>query len=349
MKAGKSLSELAHAIESNIDLKEDYVADTRELTMVAQPNNLLRVSDMAQAVPTEHCHKQLATYTGIGAKYYEKMRSDSPALLAGNVNHWLHKDDGARRMVRTLGGSARAFLSDMYLRIDNEHIAEQALKAFGDISEISIASCDVTDKKLYIKAVFPRTEREVKVGDAVQSGVIISNSEIGQGRFRIDPFWLRLWCLNGCASMVKGNGWSRIHRGSRIENDGVVYQQDTIEAATAAILLQTRDAIKHYADPNYFDGFVGKLQAASVSTQIEKPIESVEKLGKAIGLTKDEGDSILERLIRNGDYTQYGMLNAVTNLANDTESYDRATELEFLGGQVLDLNPTQWEQIAVAA
>jgi hypothetical protein len=43
------------------------------------------------------------------------------------------------------------------------------------------------------------------------------------------------------------------------------------------------------------------------------------------------------------------MLNAVTNLANDTESYDRATELEFLGGQVLDLNPSQWERIAVAA
>jgi hypothetical protein len=72
-------------------------------------------------------------------------------------------------------------------------------------------------------------------------------------------------------------------------------------------------------------------------------------LSKTVGLTQTEGESILERLIRKGDYSQYGMLNAVTNLANDTESYDRATELEFLGGQVLDLNPSQWERIAVAA
>ena len=43
------------------------------------------------------------------------------------------------------------------------------------------------------------------------------------------------------------------------------------------------------------------------------------------------------------------MLNAVTNLANDTDSYDRASELELLGGRILDLPANQWHEVAIAA
>jgi hypothetical protein len=355
MKQGKTLSELAATLERNAEAKRDFVADTREITMSPQDNTLqVGVNGGGiDASPTDHCHNQVATYTGIGRRYYRKMMEDSPALLAGNVNHWLHKmpeeDKANRRMVRTMDGQARAFLSDHYLRVDHEHIAEVALQAFQAVPELDVVSCDVTDRKLYIKAVFPRTEQEVKVGDPVQSGVIVSNSEIGGGRSRVDPFWMRLWCLNGCSSMVKEKGYSRIHRGSKIENDGIVYQQDTIEAASKAALLQIRDAVTTFADPKWFDGFVERLRQATEGPIIQKPIDAVQELGKTIGFTSDESDSILERLIRAGDYSQYGMLNAVTNLANDTESYDRASQLEFMGGQILDLNPTQWERIAVAA
>ena len=350
MKTGKTLSDLAATLERNANAKCDFVADTRQITMTPDDNRIV-VADTS-ATPTDHCHNQIATYTGIGRRYYRKMADDSPALLAGNVNHWLHKEPTEkenRRMVRTMDGKARAFLSDCYLRVDNEHIAAIALRVFSDIPDLNVVSCDVTDKKLYIKAVFPRTEREVKVGDAVQSGVVVSNSEIGGGRSRVDPFWMRLWCLNGCASMIKEKGYSRIHRGSKIENDGIIYQQDTIEAATQLALLQIRDAVTTFADPKWFDGFVETLRKATETPLVERPVKAVEVLAKTVGFTQEEGESILERLIREGDYSKYGMLNAVTNLANDTDSYDRASELEFIGGQILDLSPTQWERVAVAA
>ena len=349
MKTGMTLQGLAQQLELNAAAKSDYVADTREITMSADTNELQLSGVVSE--PTDHCHRQVATHTGIGTRYYEQMRNDSPALLADNVNHWFHKETEkpSRRMVRMQDNKARAFLSDHYLRVDNEQIAEVALTVFQDVPEIDVASCDVTEKKLYIKALFPRTEQDVKIGDPVQSGVIISNSEIGQGRFRVDPFWMRLWCLNGCASMQKESGFSRIHRGSKIQNDGIVYQQDTIEAATQAILLQCRDAVTQFADPEYFAKFVSSLTEAAQTADVVRPVKAVELLGKTIGLSKLEGESILERLIRAGDYSKYGMLNAVTNLANDTDSYDRATELEFLGGQVLNLNPSQWERVAEAA
>lgn len=352
MKTGKTLTELAQQLETNRDAKTDYVMDTREIVMTPEESQIVVGGGQNVALnPTGHCHNQIAAYTGIGTRYYNKMLEESPALLAGNVNHWLHVDSEKenRRMVRTMDNVARAFLSDAYLRVDNEHIAEVALRAFELADDIKIASCEVTDKKLYIKAVFPRTQTEVKVGDAVQSGVIVSNGEIGNGRMRVDPFWLRLWCLNGCASMVKETGFSRIHRGSKIQNDGVVYQQDTLDAVVQSTLLQMRDAVTTFADPKWFETHVEAIRRTTETKAVEKPIEAVKVLAKTVGLLEAESDSILERLIRGGDYTQYGMLNAVTNLANDTESYDRATELEYIGGQILDLPASQWTRIAEAA
>lgn len=39
----------------------------------------------------------------------------------------------------------------------------------------------------------------------------------------------------------------------------------------------------------------------------------------------------------------------MTRTAQDVESYDRATELETLGGQILTLDRSQWQVLAEAA
>jgi hypothetical protein len=366
MKLGKNLVALAQALQNDADAKTDYVADARTIRMASKvdwrtgekSDAVIEVGNMETALaPTEHCHHQIASWSGIGTRYYDKMRDDSPELLVDNVNHWLHKDSGKQvnRMVRTIERDgtqvARAFLSDRYLRLDNEHVAETSLEALQSVPELNIVSCDVTDKKLYIKAVFPRTQQDVKIGDSVQSGVIISNSEIGAGAFKVEPFWYRLWCLNGCANMIKAAGLNRRHLGGKVQSDqaGIVYQQDTIEAAAAAALLECRDAVTTFADPEYFAKQVELIRATTETEKVVSPVQAVEVLGKALGLGKREGESILERFIKGQDYTQYGMLNAVTNLANDVDDYDRATEIEFLGGKVMNLSPKQWHEVAVAA
>jgi len=43
------------------------------------------------------------------------------------------------------------------------------------------------------------------------------------------------------------------------------------------------------------------------------------------------------------------VLNAVTRHAQDVESYDRSTEMEEIGGRILNLSPTQWTEMAEAA
>ena len=68
-------------------------------------------------------------------------------------------------------------------------------------------------------------------------------------------------------------------------------------------------------------------------------------LGPAVGLTEKEEGSILNALIRGGDVSAWGLLNAVTFQANTETDYDRAVELETAGGKLLALPAPEWSKI----
>lgn len=61
-------------------------------------------------------HRQIGTNLRIPAAYYDRMREERPDLLAYNANTWF-KQESSQRMLRTLDGSARAYLSNRYRRI----------------------------------------------------------------------------------------------------------------------------------------------------------------------------------------------------------------------------------------
>lgn len=57
---------------------------------------------------------------------------------------------------------------------------------------------------------------------------------------------------------------------------------------------------------------------------------------------------MLQHLIESKDMTKFGLVNAVTRYSQDVKDYDRATDLERMGGQVLELKGSQWKTIAEA-
>ena len=122
---GMNLVELAKEIMRRAKSKKDFVADTTDMIF---EGGALSVGSVGAFPLTDHAHGQIADRVGIPKRYYDRMRADAPALLAGNVTHWFRATP-ERRMVRTLDGKARAFLSDRYHRIDHEQIADAALPA----------------------------------------------------------------------------------------------------------------------------------------------------------------------------------------------------------------------------
>lgn len=352
MKQGKSIVELATEIQRQADAKADYVVDTREMALDPFTLDLNIGSEIKTPLATI-AHRQIGTHVGIPAAYYDRMLTQAPALLAGNVNHWWHNQP-ARRTIRTLDGNTRAYLSDRYRRIDNDEIAEIVLPILLESGDIRVISSEITDRRMYITAVFPKLEREIitkaGVGRPVQAGITISNSEIGLGQFNVSPLIYELVCTNG---MITSHALKKYHVGRRAESEDGSYEifsDETRKADDKALMLKVRDVVRSSMNEASFAHQVNVLQEATRTEEIIAPVAAIEVLTKRNKITGEEGNSVLTNLIKGGDLTKYGLAQAVTEVANtDQVSYDRAVELHQLGGSIIDLNRSEWKNIAEAA
>lgn len=344
-----SLSELATTLQSNERAKRDFVMPATQIAMLESGSIFTPSFDPMPA--TDHGHRQIAAHLEIPQAYYDRMRADAPALLATNVNRWMsQRPADERRMVRTLNGNMRALLSDRYQRIDNYEVADVALGLLNKQDGLRIVSSAVTDSRLYIKAVSSAVALAVpgsrRVGDIVEAGVMVSNSEDGRGSLSIKPFAMFLVCTNG---MVRDSSMRAAHVGRRIDLslEGMLSEQ-TKRLEDAAVLSKVRDVIAAAFDAAAFERFIAGL-GESTQQQITGDVPgAIEMLAPAFGLGSEERSGILSHLIRGGDLSRYGLANAITRTAEDIESYDRATELESIGFQLLQAPEASWKQIAEA-
>lgn len=357
MQSQYTLNELASELTRRQGAKEDYIADTTKINMLAgdgeQPRFELDFGGGVAAPEFELndvAHNQVASRLGIPVKYYNAMRSTAPQLLADNVNHWLHNTP-EKRMVRTLDNKVRAFLSDRYQRIENDEIANMVLPILLEQESIVIQSCAITESRMYIKAVFPKIAGEIVKGDVVQSGIVISNSEVGQGAVSIKPLVYRLVCSNGL--ILDDSKFTARHVGGRItaQDDNIreLLSDEAIRADDRAILLKVRDIVAASFDEARFAARVETMRESTQDKIQGNPVEAVKLLAKKLSFSEGESTNILRHLIEGADLSRYGLLNAVTRSAQDESDYDRATELETLGGNILVFPRKEWEQVAMAA
>ena len=96
---------------------------------------------------TELARRQLAEKLKIPFAYFERMRTEQPALLDRNVNTWLQGDTD-RRMIRILDGRVRAVLSDRYRRLDNYDLAENVLPMLQKLTYARFESVELTETRL---------------------------------------------------------------------------------------------------------------------------------------------------------------------------------------------------------
>ena len=354
MKQGRTLEELAAELVRRENMKKDYLVDTRMMTMDADANNTMLSIHNDKSGETlilnvnEIAHNQIGNSLGIPAKYYDKMRSDNPELLAMNVNSWFNKEPKTR-MVRTLGGTVRALLSERYHRIDNYQIAEAVLPIITQMPDARIESCEVTDERLYLKVVNPRLTVDVSPGDTVQSGIMITNSEVGLGSFTIQPLVYRLVCTNG---MVVNDARTRkyhVGRGNAANEDFTVYSEQTLIADDIALRLKVQDTVRSIVDQTRFEKVVNLMRQAQGAKITSNNIPMmVELAGTDFGYTKQEGQGILDYLIRGGDLSLYGFANATTRYAQDVNSYDRSTALESIGYDIMNMGQRKWNKLNIA-
>lgn len=342
MKQGRTLQELGLELQRQRNNRQDFIADTRTVEMETTANGStlhLTIDGKTHGYKVgEVAHQQIASRLNIPYRYYQKMKIETPTLLDANVNTWLNKNP-ERRMIRVLDGKVRAFLSDRYRRLDNLELCAAVLLVIQDMKGANIESCEVTPTRMYLKVVNKKLKAEVTVGDVVQAGFVISNSEVGLGSLRVEPLVFRLVCKNGLICKDVAQKKYHVGRQVNVSEDTAyeLYSEETLEQDDKAFFMKVKDVVRAAVDETRFMLTVEKMRETKEVPLGKDPVKAVEVLADKFQLTENERGDVLRRLFMGGDNSRYGLINAVTSASKLAKTYDRATELERIGGEILAL------------
>jgi hypothetical protein len=378
-----ALPALAAELERRAESKRDYVAAAQSLMVRSNGRSLLSLDDEEFELNAV-AHGQLAEWTGVPKTFYDRLRSQAEQLTvdvwhggesAGPattplfdvlLNRLISSRTEDRRLVRTLDGTCRAVLSDSFNPdLDNVDVYRIAAKSIDDqgLGAEHMVSAEVTERKLYIKVVSPRLEAIIRPEnlerphgghhflrepEVVQAGVLISNSEVGLGSLSVQSFVYKLQCTNG---WIVETPYRQRHVGKALEagDDRTVCRSDTRLADARPRLLKVRDHVAEALDEHRFLATVAKMQA-SAGLRLEGGVEKVvEAAARKFALNQNEKEDVLRNLIEGADLSYWGLMNATTAAAHTAASYDRAVELEVLGGRMLALPAAEAKQLAKAA
>tara|TARA_R100000655_G_scaffold43459_1_gene79741 strand:- start:1293 stop:2342 length:1050 start_codon:yes stop_codon:yes gene_type:complete len=339
MKKGHDVKQVVQQINKDVKSKKDYIVTLNALEVTTSNNtypNLEFTDAPDQYSLTDHSMNQLCGKLEIGTQYLRKCLPVSQELVAHNLNFWIKNTKSKELMVRTierdsdeLPNIARAVCSNRYKRIDNDVVVTHSLNKLMDLG-LDIKYVNYDRDTLNVTAVNPKVEGEVSEGDVVQSGVTITNSEIGSGSLMIQPFIYRLVCTNGMVAPRYLNKFYSKHVGKIIIDPSQDNQYITI-------IDKMQKQIDLVNDNEVWKESFQKLQDSTKQTINS---HQIVELAKKQGVTESERAQIFERLNHYvGDTfttTKYDLANAITNLGNDEEKSDqRARFFQELGGLIV--------------
>lgn len=372
MKEGlHSIEAFAAEIARRAKAKEDLVVSTNNIEAVCGIDNDaeggggvgLAIKGRDRAVKINAiAHNQIRTHLKIPADYYDRMLAEEPELLCANVNTWLWKNR-ENRLVRLLFGSTRAFLSDRYRPLENEDLAEAALPALIS-ADADIMSAQITDRALYIKAVDKKLTRELaKVGGKFGDGqhkivrvahpaVTIRNSEVGLHALDIRGGVYDSGCSNLASFGERSTRKYHVGKRHEIMEEETYHllSDETRRKTDEALWSQVGDIIKAAFEKARFDELCNKIDATREDRiETDDIVRTVSFATKKLGLSEDEGKSVFDHLVKDGDgLNRFGFYNAVTRASSDLEDYDRASEFERLGGRIIEMPKGEWSALLAA-
>lgn len=138
---------------------------------------------------------QLCTRVGAPAAYVREL----PAKLQMANLNWGLTRERSPALLRLAGGEVRAVLSERYAAADDElllDIVADCLDRTGYRADARVRSIAVGAHTL-LRITLPHEGKPVRVGDVIEHGIDIGNSEVGLRSVQVTPVTYRLVCTNG--------------------------------------------------------------------------------------------------------------------------------------------------------
>ncbi|ALE76809.1 hypothetical protein FRP1_28870 (plasmid) [Pseudonocardia sp. EC080625-04] len=307
-------------------------------------------SDLTLA-PTRTADNGIADKLGIPAAYLRRTREQNIELYDDNVNGWLSHQPDRRFLVRGLAngdgrhGVMRALLSDRYRPIENLDVLMTCLNGIREAGHpVDIVSADLSESRMYVKIrstavatmapalltgyTSPFSGERGVDNPTVFAGFVLTNSETGQGKFRLIPQLTVQICNNGMT--LTKQAIDEVHAGGRLEHGQIDWSSDTQAASLALARKMTRDAVGKFLDPVWVAARIAEIEA-DAGVEVTQPQQTIEHVSKKLRFSTAAQDSILSHFIRGGSPTSGGVLHAVTAAAQTIPDVDEAYEVESRG------------------
>ena len=341
MKQGKNLKALAAELKRQHDNKCDFIVNTRNLQIQTNSKGESKLTFTFNNKPVsfnvnDNAHQQIASRLNIPIRYYQKMQLESPQLLDQTINDSFKKV-AENRMLRTLDGTTRAFLSDRYRRIDNLEICAAIYPFIESTKFLSVESAEVTDFHLYLKVINKRFKAEISKGTTIQAGFVISNSEVGAGCLKIEPLIFNSVSKNALIFKNCLHKTNHIGRQFKFSAPCEIPADERNYNVTILTKLQ-KDIQAAVSDSETFDTIIQLLKQVKQIPLQKNIVKAVESLTNDFSLSPNERGDILRQLCICEDYSRYGLIQAISAASKISNSYERATELEHIGGDLLTLS-----------
>ncbi|MFJ9381437.1 DUF932 domain-containing protein [Streptomyces sp. NPDC101455] len=350
-----SFDDLLQLLKRDHDAKIDLVAPASAISAVGGNLTLtgmepvLTPTGVTQADgayrPTAVADEGIADKLKIPTAYLRRMRAEAVDLYDLNVNGWLQKDPTRRFLLRAFKGEPgvlRAWLSDGYKIIDHLDMLTAVLSGIRESGHpVKITGADLTERRMivrveseHVQALAPELLRGYRspftgqTGDQlpiVSAGFVLTNSEVGSGKYAITPRIVVQVCGNGMT--ITKDAFGKVHLGARMDAGIVKFSEDTQEKNLTLITAQTRDAVATFMNRDYVERKLTDIQREA-GREITSPAETVELVAKQLRFSDSVRDSVFNHFIKGGQTTAGGIMQAITATAQTLDDGDAAYELE---------------------
>jgi len=353
---------IATAVDSVLDARanrQDFSIPLKQfsLSLNADGDQIVGCIDGRDYVPTWHCLRQMANWHNLplgilknlmnpltkpNGEVISQRDSTDLGLLVSLFKNGIRDgrvDPDKVFKFRTYGdGTLRAMLTDQYAIVDNVWYLEHLANVFADYSEQPFFDHWATDgDTIHGNLRIPGIE--AKRSDSEFGGMLfIGNCEIGTARISIAPAVWRQICTNGMMGWAPGLKWSKVHRGE-IDLGGLAANITAQIAKQIPLITSGLEAM----DAAHSHELVKGVKMSQVIAQV------AEQFKMTTGPNGQARQTVAEFTAHEGGFRSlYGVVNAITRMAQDQEPAERL-RLEEVSGELLRLNDKGWNRLNVLA
>lgn len=320
------------------EVPTDMVVPTQAINYVPVDNTIAMGIDN-HGVWNVHPHAlaQIVDKTGILNRTVATRMSDAGEwgkdLLAHCLNE-INRRSRSRVLVRGVKAEVRGYLSDRYRRMDSWPIIDSYLKATTALDCVPVDGHAMTTKWA-LKMMLPRVYEPVE-NEVMAFGMVLSNSDYGDGALSLRAFSLRLWCTN---TAIREECMRKVHLGSRL-SDNMTYSQRTYQLDSETIASAIEDVVGSVMCPDRINAECAVIEAAhQEKINPKKTLDALQKKGL---LSKQEQSEISEaynapdiELLPPGQ-SKWRLANAISLIAGRTADQRRQFDLQLVAGKILN-------------